>query len=64
MVDEYGIVEGNVLADVTDEINNWIDEGWQPQGGLAVYHEHKDYEDVQGNTIFFQGMVKHKILNS
>lgn len=63
MLSEYGVIEGNILQDTIDEINKWINEGWQPQGGLSVYHEHKDYEDVQGKTVFFQSMVRLNIKN-
>ena len=58
MIKEYGVVEGNILSDVVNNINKWIDEGWSPLGGLSVYHEHTDFEDIQGKTVFFQSMVK------
>jgi hypothetical protein len=38
-MDKYRIVESNNRYDLTKEVNDLIERGWRPQGGVSfVYH--------------------------
>ena len=52
---KYAIVETGSLEDLHDQVNEWIDKGWKPQGGICVqtYTENRAEHDC-----FYQAIVK------
>ena len=52
---QYKIVAGDVTSHIDDfeaKINDLIAEGWEPQGGVAVF------EDEGGRIYMYQAMVR------
>jgi hypothetical protein len=47
---EYKILISTSFHDLQDEVNKYIRNGWQPQGGLSSFN----------NYSFMQAMVKYK----
>ena len=46
---QYTVIKNLALPDLVNEVNQHIQDGWQPQGGVAKEH-HQGW--------YFQAMVK------
>ena len=57
---EYQVLEYTVLENLILHLNNLLQVGWQPIGGISVYHVHQDDKDIEGKVIFYQAIVKYK----
>lgn len=55
---KYYIAESAYKAELIEEIEHLISKGWEPLGGVAVYHEHKDSDDIEGHTTFYQAVIR------
>jgi hypothetical protein len=57
----YKVVTDSALSDFEAAVNEAIDEGWQPHGGMNVicydYVDRKGYEEIQ--RIYYQAMVRY-----
>lgn len=47
---EYYIVRMTDIVRFEEEVQSYIDEGWEPQGGVSVYNDHHF-------THFMQAMI-------
>ncbi len=52
---QYDIVTAGTAAGLTAKVNMYINEGWQPLGGVSVA---LDGSPVHGWLVFAQAMVK------
>ena len=52
---EYSIVEGLNVRDVIRKVNLKIEEGWKPEGGIALT---KEALPQSPNSRFFQAIIK------
>lgn len=50
---EYSVIEGTLLCEFIDEVNQYITDGWIPQGGIVVI------SDALG-VRYYQSFVKIK----
>lgn len=46
----YGILEANSTAKLVEQVNQYIAQGWKPQGGVTLAID-------QGNWTYCQAMV-------
>lgn len=50
---EYKVLEDMRISDLMNQVNYWLAEGWECQGGIAIFHNHSFYSNM-----FFQAMIK------
>ena len=56
---EYAILYAKNTAELDDEVNTWIKEGWQPFGGIGVEAmSAEDWDDKY--TFLYQAIVKYE----
>lgn len=59
MNDKYKVISSNEISDLEKEVNEAIEKGWTPQGGIAINNESVvcGVVAVSGAT-YVQSMVK------
>jgi hypothetical protein len=50
---EYIILDGHSIDELTKKVNDYLQRGWMPQGGVFVYPAMR--------WTFYQAMVKEKL---
>ena len=58
---EYNILFNDSQFGLVDEVNDCIENGWKPIGGISILHrsweiERKGYTEEE--TIFYQAIIK------
>ena len=53
---EYEILDSNSLDKLVTMVNSYIADGWQPQGGIAVYSD--NILGSSAETTYCQAMIK------
>ena len=51
---KYRVVKENTYWALTMEVNNYIKEGWEPQGGISI----ERYGEI--SAYYFQAMIKRE----
>jgi len=55
---KYYVIESTNLNVLITQVNLHMSKhNAAPQGGIAVYHEHENEDDIEGSTVFFQAML-------
>ena len=57
MITDYEIVTARRVADLQDRVRQRLQEGWQPNGGIAVLHE-DDAGEKEPHLVFAQALVR------
>lgn len=60
---EYIVVQGESSTVLMEHVNLKLNEGWELQGGLAVFHGAVDAYDncaTQQKTVFYQALSREK----
>lgn len=52
---EYQVLKAENFEDLTEIVNNWIEDGWKPQGGVAT-----GTSSMIKVEILYQAMVKEE----
>ena len=55
----YKLVAGSE-SEIQETVNDLMDKGWTPQGGIQVYVVHRE----KGKIMYFQAMVRSAIAKS
>jgi hypothetical protein len=50
---KYGVCRATTLVVLVSTVNEWIDKGWKPQGGVSV-------DSGSGMAQYSQAIVKRK----
>ena len=59
MVTNYEVITARRIADLQDRVQERINVGWQPIGGIAMLHEDEAGEE-KPHMVFAQAIVSEK----